>query len=72
MPHSPKSPRLGSRLVHDHYLPFLFEIDRRIGRAARVELQERYDFLNAWIYDLTPARALAEALDDLERRGRAQ
>jgi hypothetical protein len=55
--------------LHDHYLPFLAEIDRRIGRPARIQLQEHYSFLDAWrIYKLTPSQALEKALEALEAR----
>jgi hypothetical protein len=54
--------------IHIHYLPFLAEIDKRIGRAARIDLQEHYSFLDAWIFHLTPTEALAQALADFEAR----
>ena len=58
----------GSTLLHDRYLPFLAEVDRRLGRKARVELEGVYSFLDAWIYGLTPTEAIAQALEDLEAR----
>jgi hypothetical protein len=56
----------GTTLCHDYYLPFLAEIDKRIGRKARVELQGHFDFCDAWAANLTPQEALQQALEAYE------
>ena len=53
----------GTTLIHDHYVPFLKEVDRRVGQMARVDLQRNYDFMNAWIDGLTPTEALVDAIN---------
>jgi hypothetical protein len=39
---------------------------RIIGRL--ISCPSFYDFLDAWIYDLTPTQAITQALEDLEAR----
>jgi hypothetical protein len=56
----------GTRVVHEFYLPWLREIDNRIGRKARVELQAHIDFLDCWIAGVSPEEALQQALEAYE------
>ena len=58
-------------LISTHYLPWLSEIDRRIGRAARVDLGGHFSFLDAWIAGNTPQEALQLAIEDFEARQEA-
>jgi hypothetical protein len=58
----------GTTLCHDFYLPFLAEIDKRVGRKARVELQAHFDFLDAWTANLTPEGSVAAGARGLRIR----
>ena len=53
----------GTRLIREHYIPFLQEIDHVIGADARMVLATEYDFMDAWIAGMEPREALHQALE---------
>jgi hypothetical protein len=59
----PRSPILGTELLRRSFVPFLDEIDARVGRDARVALGRGYSWLSAWSEGLLPTQAIAEACE---------
>jgi hypothetical protein len=64
----PPSPMPDAELLRRSFLPWLDQIDGRIGRLARVDLGRRYSFLAAWAEGLSPSEAITEAIEWLEAR----
>lgn len=59
-------PMPDSELLRRSFIPWLDEVDARVGRDARVDLQRGYSFLTAWREGMTPTEAIAEACEWLE------
>ena len=52
---------VGSRLLHNHYVPWLAKCDATIGRLARNDLAKGYSFLAAFQLGLSPVEAVEAA-----------
>ena len=57
------------RLSHPAFLEVFAPRDARLRIIGRlISCLSFYDFLDAWIYDLTPTQAITQALEDLKAR----
>jgi hypothetical protein len=50
------------------YAAWIAEVDRRVEKAARVDLSRGYSFVAAWREGMSPSEAIREAVDWLLAR----